>query len=70
MTTLVVGASGATGNCLVEQLLSRGHQVKVLIRSTGNIPDSWNHHDKVSIIKANISEIGVDEMAKKPAESM
>ncbi|MDQ3534287.1 MAG: SDR family oxidoreductase [Bacteroidota bacterium] len=63
MTTLVVGASGATGKSLVEQLLKMGQNVKVIVRPAGKIPDSWIREDKVSIIKANINEIGVDEMA-------
>jgi nucleoside-diphosphate-sugar epimerase len=62
MTILVVGASGATGKQLVEQLLNRGQRVKVIIRPTGKITDAWKHSDKITIIKANISEITVDEM--------
>ncbi len=62
MTTLVVGATGATGKQLVEQLLNMGQQVKVIVRPSGNIPDNWNSNDKISIIKACISEISVDEM--------
>jgi putative NADH-flavin reductase len=63
MTTLVVGASGATGKKLVEQLLNLGQIVKVIVRSTGKTPDSWKNNDKVTIIKANISEISIDEMS-------
>ena len=33
MTTLVVGASGATGRLLVEQLLAQGEKVKIIVRS-------------------------------------
>jgi len=62
MTTLVVGATGATGKQLVEQLLNMGQKVKVIVRPSGNIPDNWNRSDKISIIKACISEISVDEM--------
>lgn len=62
MTTLVVGASGATGKQLVEQLLNMGQEVKVIIRPTGKITDTWKNNDKISIIKANISEISVNEM--------
>ncbi len=62
MTTLVVGATGATGKQLVEQLLNMGQKVKVIVRPSGNIPDNWNSSDKISIIKACISEISVDEM--------
>ena len=62
MTTLVVGANGATGKQLVEQLLNMGQKVKVVVRPTGKIPDAWKNNDKISIIKASISEISVDEM--------
>lgn len=64
MTILVVGASGATGRQLVEQLLNMGQSVRVIVRASSKIPDSWNKHARVSIIKGNISEIGLEEMAK------
>lgn len=62
MTTLIVGATGATGKQLVEQLLSMGQKVKVIVRPSGKITDTWKNNHKISIIKANISEISVDEM--------
>ena len=62
MTTLIVGATGATGKQLVEQLLSMGQNVKVIVRPSGKIADTWKNNDKVSIIQANISEISVNEM--------
>lgn len=64
MTTLIVGASGATGKQLVEQLLKTGQKIKIVVRSTSNIPDSWSNNDKITIIKANITEINIDEIAK------
>jgi nucleoside-diphosphate-sugar epimerase len=63
MTTMVVGASGATGKQLVEQLLNMGQKVKVIVRLSGKVPDNWNKNDNISIINANITEISVDEMA-------
>ena len=39
MTTLVVGASGATGRLLVEKLLKRGQHVRIIVRSTDDLPD-------------------------------
>lgn len=64
MTTLIVGATGATGKQLAEQLLKTGQSIKIIVRSTSNYPASWNNNDKITIIKANITEISVDEMAK------
>lgn len=63
MTTLVVGASGATGRQLVEQLLNMGQKVKVIVRLPEKLPASWKHHDSVSIIKAGVLDIAEDEMA-------
>jgi len=62
MTTLIVGATGATGKQLVEQLLSMGQKVKVIVRPSGKITDTWKNNNKITIIKANISEISVNEM--------
>lgn len=62
MTTLVVGASGATGRLLTEQLLNMGHSVKVIVRPSSNIPGHWDNHKRVSIIKANITDISAEEM--------
>lgn len=62
MTTLVVGASGATGKLLVEQLLKSGQKVSVIVRSSSNIPERWSHNDKVTVIRGNITQITVNEM--------
>jgi nucleoside-diphosphate-sugar epimerase len=62
MTTLIVGASGATGKKLVEQLVNMGQNVRVIVRPSSKIPDTWEKNNKVSIIKAGISEISLEEM--------
>jgi nucleoside-diphosphate-sugar epimerase len=64
MTTLVVGASGATGRQLVEQLLMKGQKVKVIVRSPEKLPESWKNNDLVSIIQADVSNVGEADMAK------
>lgn len=62
MTTLVVGATGATGKQLVEQLLRMEQTVKLIVRPTAKIPETWKNNDRISIIEASISQIRVDEM--------
>ena len=64
MTVLVVGASGATGRLLVEELLSRGQKVKAVIRSPGNVPEALRNHDSLSIVPANLLELSYDEMTQ------
>ena len=46
MTILIVGASGATGIRLVEELLNRGHYVKVIVRSPEKLPDTLKNHER------------------------
>jgi len=60
--TLVIGASGATGMELVSQLIFMGQNVKIIIRPLAQVPLSWVSNKSVSVIKANISEISINEM--------
>ncbi len=62
MNTLIIGASGATGKQLVAQLLKSGQKVKVIVRPTSQIPEDWQNNDNVTIIKQELSAIGVNEM--------
>ena len=62
MTTLVVGASGATGKLLVEQLIDRGEQVRIIVRPEANLPNTVKNNENVSIIRANLFDLSDDEM--------
>jgi hypothetical protein len=64
MTTLVVGATGATGRLLVEQLLSRGEEVRVIVRSPEKLPESVLGNDHLTVIQASILELSDSEMAQ------
>jgi nucleoside-diphosphate-sugar epimerase len=64
MTTLVVGASGATGKQLVEQLLNTNQKVKVIVRSSEKLSESWKSNDQVAIIHASLLDLSEDEMAQ------
>jgi NAD(P)-dependent dehydrogenase (short-subunit alcohol dehydrogenase family) len=63
MTTLVVGASGATGRLLVEQLLNRGESVKIIVRAESNLPETLNDHEHLTIIRASVLDLSEAEMA-------
>lgn len=64
MKSIVVGASGATGRLLVEQLLNRGQSVKIIIRTGSSLPDTIKNHINVSIIYASILDLSDTEMAE------
>ncbi|WP_299521884.1 NAD(P)H-binding protein, partial [Winogradskyella sp.] len=64
MKVLVVGASGATGRYLVNQLLIQGNEVKVIVRTTQNLPGFWKDNAMVQIITASILELSDEEISK------
>ena len=62
MTILVVGASGATGRQLIEQLLIQEHNVKAIVRSPEKLPESWKSNERVKIISASLLDLSDKEM--------
>lgn len=56
-TVLVVGASGATGKLLVEELLNRGSQVRAVVRSKDGLPEPLRSHHHLSITQANLLDL-------------
>ncbi|MEZ4621542.1 MAG: NAD(P)-binding oxidoreductase [Caldilineaceae bacterium] len=64
MNIVIVGASGATGRWLVEQLLDRGHSVKAIVRSADRLPDTVRHHDNLSVIEASVLDLSAAELAQ------
>ncbi len=65
MTTLVVGASGATGRLLVEQLLAQGEKVKIVVRSVNALPDVLKHNDQLTITEASLLAMSDAELLKQ-----
>lgn len=64
MTTIVVGASGATGRLLVEQLLARGQNVKAVVRSPDSLPKILTDNPQLSVIHASILDLSDSEIAE------
>ena len=64
MKTIVVGASGATGQLLVEQLLARGQNVKAIVRSPDKLPKVLKNHPNLSVIRASILHLSDAEIAQ------
>jgi len=62
MTTLVVGANGATGKLLVEQLLNQGEQVRIIVRTRKNLPETIENNEHVSITIASVLDLSDEEI--------
>ena len=63
-TILIVGASGATGRLLVEQLLTCGQNVRAIVRSPKSLPIPLREDPRLSLIQASISQLSEIEIAK------
>lgn len=61
MKTLVLGASGATGRHLVEQLLQKGQRVKIIVRPSADIPRAWINHQRITIIETDVASMSFEE---------
>ena len=62
MTTLVVGASGATGRLLTQNLLDRGESVRIIVRSIDSLPDIMLSHKNLSVTVADLLALSDTEM--------
>ena len=65
MKILIVGASGATGRLLTEELLNRGQLVKVIVRSPDKLPTAVKNHDNLTVIQASVLDLSDAEIAWK-----
>lgn len=63
MSILVVGASGATGRLLLEQLLDQGEMVKAIVRSTQSLPEHLIQNVRLSITQASLLDMSDSELA-------
>ena len=64
MTTLVVGASGATGRLLVAQLLDRRQNVRVIVRTPNSLPEAVKDHENLTVIQASVLDLSDAELVQ------
>ena len=66
-TTLVVGATGATGKYVVLLLLSRGQNVKAIVRFRellwSLLPEKYHYDSHLTIIESNILDMSPEELS-------
>lgn len=66
-TVLVVGATGATGKHVVQQLLDQGHHVKVIVRSEARMRQAVVVNDPATlrVKEASLLELPPDELQEQ-----
>lgn len=62
MTTLVLGATGATGRLLVQQLLDRGEVVRVIVRAPESLPEAVRAHERCEVVHASLLDLSDSEL--------
>jgi nucleoside-diphosphate-sugar epimerase len=60
---LIVGASGATGKLLVQQLLQKDIEVIAIVRTSNSLSKEIDAQSKLQIVEASISEMSDDDLS-------
>ncbi len=64
MKILIVGATGATGQHLVKELLQSGNQVVALVRAAEKLPASIRDHQGLSIVLGAALDLSDEDLEK------
>ena len=62
MSILVLGASGATGRHLTDQLLKEGEAVRIILRESSPLPEILRDRENLTVIRGTILEMSPDEL--------
>ena len=65
MKILIAGATGATGNRLVKQLLDGGHVVTVIVRTPEKFHQGIRNHKNISISTSMVLDLSHVDLAKQ-----
>jgi nucleoside-diphosphate-sugar epimerase len=66
-TVLLLGGTGRTGGCVLEQLLSRGVNVRAVVRSAGRLPAAAVANPALTVVEANLLSLSDDELQRHVA---
>jgi hypothetical protein len=66
-TVLLLGGTGRTGGRVLEQLLSRGVEVRALVRSAGRLPASALADPALTVVEADLLTLSADELRQHVA---
>ncbi|MFL2645936.1 MAG: NAD(P)H-binding protein, partial [Dehalococcoidia bacterium] len=68
MRILIVGATGATGKLLVNQLLENGHEVKAFARNEKKFSTEIINHKKFDVIGTSVLDMSEEELENHTKE--
>ena len=62
MKALILGASGKTGKLVVQQLVKRDIQVRLVVRESATIPEYFTNDKRIEITKGNVNDFDNDKI--------
>jgi hypothetical protein len=66
-TVLLLGGTGRTGGRVLEQLLSRGVNVRAIVRSAGRLPAGVAGNPALTVVEADLLSLSGDELRRHVA---
>lgn len=63
-TVLLVGATGRTGQRVLEQLLARGVSVRAIVRSPRKLPANATNDPRLTVVEASLLSLGDEELQR------
>lgn len=67
MKIVILGSTGGTGRCLVEQALSSGHEVTAFARNPSNV---LVHHERLSVLQGDVLDVATVEAAVRGQQAV
>lgn len=64
MKSLILGASGKTGKLVVQQLVKRDIQVRMVVRAFAAIPEIFTNDKRIEIIKGNVNDFDIAKITE------
>lgn len=62
MKALILGASGKTGKLVVQQLVKRDIQVRLVVRASAAIPSNFTNDKRIEITKGNVNDFDISKI--------
>ena len=64
MKALILGASGKTGKLVVQQLVKRDIQVRLVVRESATIPANFTNDKRIEITKGNVNDFDIAKITE------
>ena len=64
MKALILGASGKTGKLVVQQLIKRDIQVRLVVRASAAIPGNFTNDKRIEITKGNVNDFDIAKITE------